>query len=82
MVNTLEESQFMAYYNIPGYLAGPNADQLIRRADKLRYQGSYGAEPGERSVIFARSEDASPSFFARWVALEYFVICSSQKYEH
>ena len=59
----------MAYYNIPGYLVGPNADQLIRRADKLRYQGSYGAEPGDRSASFTRSEDASPSFFARLVVL-------------
>ena len=66
MVHTLEESQFMAYYNIPGYLVGPNADQLIRRADKLRFQGSYGADPGERSAGYARSsEDATPSFFAR-----------------
>ncbi|KAK2561614.1 Kinesin-like protein KIF26A [Acropora cervicornis] len=49
MVNTLEESQFLAYYNIPGYVVGPNAEQLIRRADKQRLQMGVTMDTSERN---------------------------------
>ena len=64
MVHTLEESQFLAYYNIPGYMVGPNADQLIRRADKCRQLGSGTVEPVERGL--GRHEEVpSGSFLSR-----------------
>lgn len=61
MVHTLEESQFLAYYNIPGYMVGLNADQLIRRADKQRLQAGVAMEtkPEEAAI--------SSSFLSRWV---------------
>ena len=51
MVNTLEESQFLAYYNIPGYVVGPNAEQLIRRADKQRLQMGVTMDTSERNGV-------------------------------
>lgn len=68
MVNTLEESQFLAYYNIPGYMVGPNADQLIRRADKQRLQAGVAMETGDRSgMICVKPEEAAigSSFLSR-----------------
>ena len=70
MVHTLEESQFLAYYNIPGYMVGPNADQLIRRADKQRLQAGVVMETNDRSgVMYVKPEEAaiSSSFLSRWV---------------
>ena len=70
MVHTLEESQFLAYYNIPGYMVGPNADQLIRRADKQRLQAGVAMETNDRSgVMYVKPEEAaiSSSFLSRWV---------------
>ena len=70
MVHTLEESQFLAYYNIPGYMVGPNADQLIRRADKQRLQAGVAMETNDRGgVMYVKPEEAaiSSSFLSRWV---------------
>ena len=67
MVNTLEESQFLAYYNIPGYMVGPNADQLIRRADKQRLQAGVAMETGDRGMMCVKPEEAAigSSFLSR-----------------
>lgn len=67
MVNTLEESQFLAYYNIPGYMVGPNADQLIRRADKQRLQAGVAMETGDRGIMYVKPEEAAigSSFLSR-----------------
>lgn len=67
MVNTLEESQFLAYYNIPGYMVGPNADQLIRRADKQRLQAGVAMETGDRGMMYVKPEEAAigSSFLSR-----------------
>ena len=67
MVHTLEESQFLAYYNIPGYMVGPNAEQLIRRADKQRHQ----AEAGDRGIVHAKPDEVpvASSFLSRYVGL-------------
>ncbi|XP_032222291.2 kinesin-like protein KIF26B isoform X2 [Nematostella vectensis] len=68
MVHTLEESQFLAYYNIPGYVVGPNTDQLLRRIekDKQRHPGNATTEHGDRGLLYARPEDGnSTSFFHR-----------------
>lgn len=70
MVHTLEESQFLAYYNIPGYMVGPNANQLIRRADKQRLQAGVAMETNDRGgVMYVKPEEAaiSSSFLSRWV---------------
>lgn len=66
MVHTLEESQFLAYYNIPGYVVGPNADQVLRKLERQR-PPPVTAEPGDRGLVCARPEDsaAAPSFFHR-----------------
>lgn len=67
MVHTLEESQFLAYYNIPGYMVGPNADQLIRRADKQRLQ--MPGDTGERSgMVYVKPDEAAvgTSFLSRY----------------
>lgn len=68
MVNTLEESQFLAYYNIPGYMVGPNAEQLIRRADKQRLQVGVTMDTPERSgIVCVKSDEAGigSSFLSR-----------------
>ena len=68
MVNTLEESQFLAYYNIPGYVVGPNAEQLIRRADKQRLQMGVTMDTAERNgVTYVKPEETgvSSSFLSR-----------------
>ncbi|XP_078344764.1 uncharacterized protein LOC144630301 isoform X3 [Oculina patagonica] len=68
MVNTLEESQFLAYYNIPGYMVGPNADQLLRRADKQRLQAGVAMETGDRGgMTYVKPEEAAigSSFLSR-----------------
>lgn len=68
MVNTLEESQFLAYYNIPGYMVGPNADQLIRRADKQRLQAGVAMETGDRGgMMHVKPEESAigSSFLSR-----------------
>ena len=57
MVNTLEESQFLAYYNIPGYMVGPNAEQLIRRADKQRLQMGVTMDTPERKGMVCVKPD-------------------------
>lgn len=66
MVHTLEESQFLAYYNIPGYVVGPNADQVLRKLEKQR-PTPVTAEQAERGLVYARPEEAAaaPSFFHR-----------------
>ena len=69
MVNTLEESQFLAYYNIPGYMVGPNAEQLIRRADKQRLQmGLTSMDTADRSgLVYVKPDEAAigSSFLSR-----------------
>ncbi|KAK3749849.1 hypothetical protein QZH41_015512, partial [Actinostola sp. cb2023] len=68
MVHTLEESQFLAYYNIPGYVVGPNADHVLRRLERQRPPSvTVAAEQGDRGLVYARPEDATaaPSFFHR-----------------
>lgn len=66
MVHTLEESQVLAYYNIPGYVVGPNADQVLRRLEKQRPPPVTG-EQLERGLAYARPSDAitAPSLFHR-----------------
>lgn len=65
MVHTLEESQFLAYYNIPGYVVGPNADQVLRKLEKQRPPPTTAEQ--ERGLVYARPEEAgaAPSFFHR-----------------
>ena len=68
MVNTLEESQFLAYYNIPGYMVGPNADQLIRRADKQRPHTGVPVDTGDRTgMVHVKPDEAGvgSSFLSR-----------------
>lgn len=68
MVNTLEESQFLAYYNIPGYVVGPNADQLSRRADKQRLQMAVTMDTSDRSgIVYVKPDETAigSSFLSR-----------------
>ena len=70
MVHTLEESQFLAYYNIPGYVVGPNAEQVLRKMEKQRPPVNVvTAEQSDRGLACARPEDAasSSSFLHRLV---------------
>ncbi|XP_031571980.1 uncharacterized protein LOC116306087 [Actinia tenebrosa] len=62
MVHTLEESQFLAYYNIPGYVVGPNAQQVLRKMEKQRPPVNVvTAEQSDRGLVCARPEDAASS---------------------
>ena len=65
MVHNLEETQFLAYYNIPGYVVGPTAEQLIRQADKYRHQGNATAECTERGLVRHEEASGSGSFLSR-----------------
>ena len=68
MVNTLEESQFLAYYNIPGYMVGPNSDQLSRRADKQRLQMGVTMDTSDRSgIVYVKPDETAigSSFLSR-----------------
>ena len=68
MVNTLEESQFLAYYNIPGYMVGPNSDQLSRRADKQRLQMGVTMDTSDRSgMVYVKPDETAigSSFLSR-----------------
>ncbi|XP_020917260.1 kinesin-like protein KIF26B [Exaiptasia diaphana] len=51
MVHTLEESQFLAYYNIPGYVVGPKADQVLRRLEKQKKKPITGEQVVERGLV-------------------------------
>lgn len=71
MVHTLEESQFLAYYNIPGYVVGPNAEQVLRKMEKQRPPANVvTADQSERGLMCARPEDAASttSFLHRLVS--------------